>query len=421
LPQAANLTPLHVYNVGLTYYVSPSGNDSTGDGSIGNPWKTLQKAHDYLRFTANWPANQDIRVYARGGVYQAAAATVATLDINFDQVGRLPTSTQRIIWQSYPGEQAVIKPPSGLTGAKYGIRTTSITGFSADYQIFRQLEVDGEQIIKGDGDVTGIYLSNQTTQNEIVDCVVHGLRANYVANGGGAARKAQGIFIEQGAVNNRVWNPHVYDIGDTAGTIASQEHAMYLQSDGIQVVNVKIHDIPNGFGVQFYDSGNPHTGQILTNGTIAGNIHKACIIVHPDNTNSHITNMILKGATEEGIQFYPTSGGTGSGNTIDHVVYNGNTGGDRGGVGGPAPTGWAITNEKDADPLLTDYAGRDFHLQPTSPAIAYTDTNFAPATDIEGTTRPAGSEDAGAYQHAAGGGGGGSFSPAVLGGSFHNS
>ena len=28
----------------LTQHVSPTGNDSTGDGSVGNPWKTINKA-----------------------------------------------------------------------------------------------------------------------------------------------------------------------------------------------------------------------------------------------------------------------------------------------------------------------------------------------------------------------------------------
>ena len=41
---------------GTTYYFAQSGNDSTGDGSSGNPWKTLSKAqaiHDAAGSTAN--------------------------------------------------------------------------------------------------------------------------------------------------------------------------------------------------------------------------------------------------------------------------------------------------------------------------------------------------------------------------------
>lgn len=32
----------------VTHYVTKSGNDSTGDGSIGNPWLTMQLAVDRL-------------------------------------------------------------------------------------------------------------------------------------------------------------------------------------------------------------------------------------------------------------------------------------------------------------------------------------------------------------------------------------
>lgn len=42
-----------------TYYVSPAGNDTTGDGSISNPWQTIQKARDVIR-TVNSNMTGDI-------------------------------------------------------------------------------------------------------------------------------------------------------------------------------------------------------------------------------------------------------------------------------------------------------------------------------------------------------------------------
>ncbi len=37
---------LFVFGIGQAaiFYVSPTGNDATGNGSIGNPWKTVKKA-----------------------------------------------------------------------------------------------------------------------------------------------------------------------------------------------------------------------------------------------------------------------------------------------------------------------------------------------------------------------------------------
>ncbi len=33
-----------------TYYIAPSGNDNTGNGTIASPWFTLEKAWDYVAF-----------------------------------------------------------------------------------------------------------------------------------------------------------------------------------------------------------------------------------------------------------------------------------------------------------------------------------------------------------------------------------
>ncbi len=55
-----------------TYYISPTGNDKTGDGSIGNPWKKLQKAHDDANSGAGIAAG-DI-IHCRGGaIYRCSA------------------------------------------------------------------------------------------------------------------------------------------------------------------------------------------------------------------------------------------------------------------------------------------------------------------------------------------------------------
>jgi hypothetical protein len=38
---------------GTTYYVSATGDDDTGDGTVGNPWRTIQKAIDALNVTGD--------------------------------------------------------------------------------------------------------------------------------------------------------------------------------------------------------------------------------------------------------------------------------------------------------------------------------------------------------------------------------
>jgi len=66
------------------------------------------------------------------------------------------------------------------------------------------------------------------------------------------------------------------------------------------------------------------------------------------------------------------------------------------------PAGWRISNEQTADPRYATAAAGDVHLLTGSPALGYTDAVFSPAVDYEGTPRPAGAEDAGAYERAGG-------------------
>jgi hypothetical protein len=49
-----------------------------------------------------------------------------------------------------------------------------------------------------------------------------------------------------------------------------------------------------------------------------------------------------------------------------------------------------------AGPLFVDRASRNYRLLQGSPAISFSDTAYSPATDLDGTPRPAGAEDAGA-------------------------
>ena len=51
----------------LNYYVSPTGSDISGDGTLGNPWQSIGKARDTLQNLIS--QNGDIHVYLRGGRY----------------------------------------------------------------------------------------------------------------------------------------------------------------------------------------------------------------------------------------------------------------------------------------------------------------------------------------------------------------
>ncbi|MGD0757055.1 MAG: hypothetical protein ABR927_18570, partial [Bacteroidales bacterium] len=108
-----------------TYYVSPSGSDVSGNGTISSPWFTLNKAWSYV-------SAGDI-IYMRGGTYNYTATNKLS--------NRSGTSGKLISILAYPGESPIMSyaditnPTNQYTGiylynSNYiyikGIRITSI-------------------------------------------------------------------------------------------------------------------------------------------------------------------------------------------------------------------------------------------------------------------------------------------------------
>jgi hypothetical protein len=84
---------------GADYYVATTGNDSTGDGSIGNPWKTLQKATDATPGTV-----AQHNVWLRGGNYFNTTLFIGSF------------ANSNYQFSSYQGESAILYGGQLLTG-----------------------------------------------------------------------------------------------------------------------------------------------------------------------------------------------------------------------------------------------------------------------------------------------------------------
>lgn len=80
-----------------TYYMSTTGNDGTGDGSIGSPWKTIEHSSAQL--------NPGDTLYIRGGTHRSAKAD--TIVNRFYINGMDGTSGNIITITNYPGETVV--------------------------------------------------------------------------------------------------------------------------------------------------------------------------------------------------------------------------------------------------------------------------------------------------------------------------
>lgn len=85
-----------------TFYISPTGSDTTGDGSLFKPWLTNLHAADYPLGRYVKPADT---VYFRGGVH-------ADNDLFFWPGG--VSKAQRTTWLNYPGERPVFAPALGF-------------------------------------------------------------------------------------------------------------------------------------------------------------------------------------------------------------------------------------------------------------------------------------------------------------------
>jgi hypothetical protein len=123
-----------------TYYVSPKGNDKTGNGSYGRPWKTIEKARNFVR-TVNRKMKGDIIVYLRGDTY----TLTSTITFNQSDSG---TNGYNVIYKNYPKETPIISGGKRITGWKLYNRSKNIYKASNVKMLFRELYVNGSRAIR---------------------------------------------------------------------------------------------------------------------------------------------------------------------------------------------------------------------------------------------------------------------------------
>lgn len=108
------------------YYISPTGNDGTGDGGITTPYLTLVEAWSHI-------AAGDT-IYLRGGTY--SFSTIQTLNAKSGTAG----SYIKIL--SYPGEQPVLTRAETISpGGTWPMGLVRLT--NSDYIHIRGLEITG--------------------------------------------------------------------------------------------------------------------------------------------------------------------------------------------------------------------------------------------------------------------------------------
>jgi hypothetical protein len=133
-----------------SYYVSPSGSDSAA-GTKAAPWKTLEKARDFIRAgNLNDNLTADRAVCLRGGRY-TRTQTFSLTDADSGSNGH------KAVYKAYPGERPIVDGGKAVTGwtqvsgQPYWEANVPVSSGYASY--FRQLYVGGHraQLAAGKG------------------------------------------------------------------------------------------------------------------------------------------------------------------------------------------------------------------------------------------------------------------------------
>jgi len=389
MPQGSALPTRHVQNPQQEYWLDPvDGNDTTGNGSEAQPWKTLQKADDSI---VN-PGTGDVVIeMADNGAYQAADNAQAACLIG---AGTVPSSTHRWIFRPAPGAGRVTVKRSGgsSTVDRWCFRINT-----AGNVILEGMELTEDSPRPTTGSASGIWqgASSDAPNCEYFDLHIHDL--NVTTN----TTRAQGIDIDNAAGGDfpaLIENVHVERIGlDGEPRLC---HGVYISVPDVWLINVLANNMANGYGLQFF-SGTPFPFHLI-HCTVAGPFFKGAggdegpLVYVAGGDGSDIRNSIFCELDGTVASIHRTSGTGMTGSTLDHLILR-----KPAGTYIDTPANWATQTNIDEDiddPGFVDLDGEDFHLLSDSVARGFSDTEWSRPYDIEGNPRPAGQEDAGAFQ-----------------------
>jgi len=197
------------------YFISPTGSDTTGTGTISNPWFTLNKAWTVLKAGDT--------VYLRGGTY--AFNTQQNLR------GKDGTAGSLINIFAYPNETPVLTKSSSYP-ATFGIL------FTGNYFYWKDIEITGYTQPNGSVLSYGFRVEN-SSNNTFENLKVHG-------NGCGMTIVNNGYTLH--STNNLVLNCDFYENQDPLTT-----DDPYGNSDGLSIAWITHpEDVNTVRGCRFY-------------------------------------------------------------------------------------------------------------------------------------------------------------------------
>jgi len=148
-------------------YISPTGNDGTGNGSIGAPYATLAKARDM--------ATSGTTVYLRGGTYYLSAPVVFG-------TANSGTAAAPITYTAYQGEKPVISGGIKIPASTW----TTVSGNIVKTTISTNLHVD-QLFLNGQRQILARYPNYNAST-----AILNGYQNNAITTGEACANPAEG-------------------------------------------------------------------------------------------------------------------------------------------------------------------------------------------------------------------------------------
>jgi hypothetical protein len=389
MPQGSSLPSRHVQNITRQYWIDPvNGSDSVTEAdardNINNPWQTLQKAAD----TIVNPTTGDVAINLLDtGVYQPTdnAQQICQIDSSPG-----PDSTHYWIIRKAPTAETkpVLKISAGTATNvhRHGFR------IKVGYLIFEDFELTapGNVTLTPSGSSAGFWIGD-ASGTQAPNCELFGIDIHGFTLADNTTRY-QGVKPEwTGGGTCIIENCRIYDIGINGSD--NLNHAAYVSDSDVWFINCVIWNMPKGYGLQMF-AGTP-TPYNIVHCTIDSTTMFKGPMNYDAGDDMQIRNSVFWNAAS-GIYMVHTNGGTGTNSNLDHLILRRASGSQF----VEQPSDWTQTNVDtgSANPGFVDSVNHDYRPTEVSDMRGFSTTEWSRPYDIVGNPRPAGQEDAGAYQ-----------------------